>query len=90
MGNSNLNGHKFKCHVSDNPKCACGHHVEDAEHFLYYCPLFMVHRNTHLQKYLHVNFNTLLFGDHQLTKQENTDIFKSVHHFIASTKRFET
>jgi hypothetical protein len=89
LGISDLNGHKFKRFIEENPHCACGHHIEDSEHFLLFCPLYKRERQTYLAIPNQLNINNLLFGDPNLTLQENSQLFEAVQHFIAESKRFD-
>ena len=42
MGCSELNAHLFRNHVIDSPACACGDIYEDAQHYLFVCPRYLV------------------------------------------------
>ena len=39
----------FLLHVVDSPKCIGGHEVEESEHFLLNCPLYLIQRQEMLQ-----------------------------------------
>ena len=85
---SDLNGHKFLRHVSDNPACDCGHQFEDTEHYLLHCSLHLDARNhsvnllpSHLK-----NLHSLLYGSSVPT--ESISIFNQVHSFLSLSKRF--
>eukprot|EP00745_Piridium_sociabile_P019699 TRINITY_DN29925_c0_g1_i14.p1 TRINITY_DN29925_c0_g1~~TRINITY_DN29925_c0_g1_i14.p1 ORF type:complete len:275 (+),score=2.49 TRINITY_DN29925_c0_g1_i14:136-960(+) len=89
LGMSNINYDLYNRHLLPDPKCACGHYRENAEHFLLHCPNYNLFRaNTisilpHDQTQLH----TLLHGNPNLRREENELIIKTVHQFIAQTKR---
>ena len=53
---SKLNVHLFNHHVTDFPSCICVHYIEDNEHYLLHCPLYVVHKNKMLQT-LQTNIN---------------------------------
>ena len=89
---SKLNAHLFSLHVVDSPQCICGHDLEDSEHFLLNCPLYLVQRQEMLQKLnqLHVanvDLDTLLFGDTKTDFKTNQNLFKAVHEFISASGR---
>ena len=50
MGCSKLNAHLKELHVVESAACACGHDVEDANHYLLHCPLYVIDRNLFLVK----------------------------------------
>ena len=88
---SKLNFHLFRLHVIDSPKCSCGYNSEDSEHFLLMCPLYDNERieliNTIIDLQSRFTLDTLLFGDDQLSFQENTSLFKAIHKYIEATGR---
>ena len=66
--------------------------METPKHYFLICPIYANIR----QKMVDVingltncNINTILFGDSNLTLDENKIIFKSVHEFIKMSKRFD-
>ena len=42
---SNLNHHLFLLHVLDDPRCPCGHDIENVHHFFFQCPLYVHNRH---------------------------------------------
>lgn len=92
---SSLNQHLFKRNLVLSPNCACGD-VENNEHFLLVCPRYNVIRNDLLNTISNLittaiqNISTdlLLFGDRELSVQNNTRIFKAVQDYIKKSKRF--
>ena len=87
---SALNQHLFLCNLIDSPLCTCGK-IESASHFLLYCPNYFSLRDkyiTPLQILCNITCNVLLFGNENLTNDENKYIFIKVQRFILKTKRF--
>ena len=91
---SNLKAHLHHLHVIDSPSCQCGHNIEDNNHYLLTCPLYITMRykllNT-VSQYVHranISENTLLHGEDGLQKEMNMEIFKAVHLYIKETARF--
>ena len=90
---SKLNAHLFSLHVTDSPHCACGYDVEDNEHYLFDCPIYILERwkmFTSLQIIIQINdiqLEQLLYGskDHDFTT--NKSIFEIVHTFLTETGR---
>ena len=86
---SDLNGHKFTRFISDIPMCACGHPIENSEHFLLHCPNYDRERAKYLFAYSSLNYKVLLFGNPNFENAKNIDMFKMVQKFIVSSKRFD-
>ena len=87
---SSLNLTLFQKNLTDSPLCVCGN-IESAEHFLLSCPLYHNLRvdllnSTH--PICRPDPKTLLFGDHRLSVELNTEIFTAVQHYIVKTNRF--
>ena len=94
MNCSKLNAHLFSLHVSDTAECACGHGMEDSEHFMLHCPLYHGHRQTMIRTIENenvnlddININLLLHGDERYSMEKNKCVFKAVHTFISETGR---
>ena len=81
-------------HIVDDPKCACGSVREDAKHFFFTCPLYIMPRNK-LQGNisniadLNLNLEIILNGSKNVTYDENIAIFQCVHDYIDETQRFQ-
>ncbi len=92
LGCSKLKAHLFyNLHVVDSPFCACGPLNEDASHYFLHCPLYDQQRITlfnDLINFEQFDVSLLLFGDNNLTLEENKHIVFSVQKFIKSTGRF--
>ena len=92
MGCSALNSHlSLILHVQDNPGCASGKKIESPSHFFLHCPFYHGQRKklvNNIRKYTDCNINVILFGDKNLTFEENKAIFKFVHIYIKNSNRF--
>ena len=94
MGCSKLNAHLcFNLKVIPSPRCTCGCPVEDPQHYLFYCPLFLAQRlslmNTVLRISNNINLQTLLYGDPDISFEANSRLFGAVHNYILDTHRFD-
>ena len=89
-GCSALNADLHSKNIVESPFCRCGD-VEDANHYFLHCPYYSLHRTellVSISRYCSPNINSILFGDTLLSFENNISIFKSVHKFISSSKRF--
>jgi hypothetical protein len=90
---SKLNAHLFLLHVIESPDCTCGHNMEDNEHYLLNCPLYILPRQMmiqSLQNITHTNnldVDTLLYGSKNYDFATNKSIFETVHRFLLETDR---
>ena len=88
---SPLNQHLFSKNIIDSPTCACGA-VEDTYHYLFVCNRFSNLRqelfNT-VSMICQPTLNVLLFGNDELSMQQNSNIFLAVQNFVLKTKRFQ-
>ena len=93
-GVSRLNDDLFRNHVADNPYCRCGDARETAIHYLFECPLYVLERNTLLTEifsigqHVHLNINTLLKGDSELSVANNEQLYNAVSEYLISSGRF--
>ena len=88
---SNLLSDLYINHLSPSPTCSCSEGVEDADHYFFNCSNYNNERDALLRAtrdFYPLNIYTLLFGDENLTAEENTIIFTAVHTFIKDTRRF--
>ena len=88
------NQHLFKRNLVESPNCVC-REIESNEHFLLECPRYNLIRKNLLNTIrncttvlANVSTDLLLFGDRELSVQNNTTIFKAVHEYIKKSKRF--
>ena len=92
---SNLKAHLHLLHVVDSPSCQCGHNMEDNNHYLLKCPLYNTMRNkmfnivSQYVPYANIDEYILLFGDNEISTENNLEIFKAVHSYIKGTARFQ-
>ena len=85
---SNLNSDLVSRYISDNSACACGHPIENAEHFLLHCQNYAQARR-HIQSLdTPVDANILLHGSEDLTDNENKQVFRATQDFIIESARF--
>ena len=77
-------------HVVDNPSCSCGAEVENAQHYLLDCPNYIDERHDLANTIGNDNMfiQNLLFGNPNLSLEQNKEVFKAVHLFIMKTERF--
>ena len=78
---SNLSSDLFMNHLSLSSMCRCSDESEDAEHFFFRCSNYNYDRVTLFQStrnYHPLNINILLFGDENLTDEDNINIFTAV------------
>ena len=88
---SSLNGHLYKNHIIDTPKCQCGDINEDNYHYFFVCPKFIRERdklhNVIIQKGP-FTLKTVLTGMDNADLSTNIMIMKAVQNYIVETKRF--
>ena len=87
---SNLNEDLFNRHLQLNKSCSCGNINESAEHFLLYCRNYENARHNTIAT-LCPDWSvtqTLLYGNPNLSLNENTTICLCVHDFIKQSGRF--
>ena len=91
MNCSSLNEHLFNNHVTPSPECACGAPSESTLHYFFQCPLHILPRFAllnYITQYCQPNLDILLFGNVELSIEDNTAIFSAVQIFIDQTGRF--
>lgn len=88
LGCSSLNFDLFRKNLSDSSSCICGK-IETTSHFLLECILHSAERRQHINNLpCGLILNNLLFGNEQLTHEQNQAIFLGVQNFILATRRF--
>ena len=88
---SYLSSDLFMNHLSPSSMCRSSDESEDAEHFFFRCSNYNYDRVTLFQStrnYHPLNINILLFGDENLTDEDNINIFTAVQTFIKDTRIF--
>ena len=72
--------------------CTCYTEIEDAEHYLKLCPLYVNNRNTIRDTQgwdiFDMECEELLYGSNMLDNEENQSLFEMVPFYIGLTKRF--
>ncbi|MCG7883227.1 MAG: reverse transcriptase family protein [Candidatus Thiodiazotropha endolucinida] len=88
---SNLKNDLFNNHLCPTPICNCNQGAEDAEHFFFKCPLYQEKRIVlfHATRQFHpLNANKLIYGNPNLSDNDNMCIFTAVQNYIKTTRRF--
>ena len=88
---SNLRAHLKHLHVVDDATCICSQSVEDNYHFFFSCPLYVQCRADMLatiSQICYPNLETILYGNHDLSFDDNVVIFEAVHSYIGLSERF--
>ena len=88
---SSLNLHLFSKNLTDSPLCACGS-VEDTYHYLLVCNRFSNLRRDLLNAVSLIcrpTIDVFLFGNDELSTEQNKNIFLAVQNFVLKTKRFQ-
>ena len=92
MGRSQLNAHLHAIGLCQSPNCRCGLGTEDAWHYFFVCPLYIIPRDrlhTSISHFAPFTLETILFGSQNCSFEENKIIFLSVQEYIIKTKRFQ-
>ena len=92
MNNSNLNFYLHNINVIDSPRCACGYDSEDTVHYFISCPLYNGPRavlHTTVSNMTPFTLRTLLFGNDNLSLEENKIIYEATLIYVNATKRFD-
>ena len=88
---SSLKSDLYNNHVSNTDKCEHCNVVENAGHYFFRCSIY-INQRTHLftatRMFHPLNTQLLLFGNNQLSLQQNIIIVEAVHQYIKSTRRF--
>ena len=92
IGCSKLNAHLcFNLHVIPSPMCQCGYENEDPMHFYLQCPMYTAQRNKMFRNILPLTpptLDTLLYGNPNISIEDNKKVFSAIHEFIIETNRF--
>ena len=94
MGCSKLNAHLcYNLKVIPSPQCQCGYSPEDPMHFFFSCPIFHAQRLTLLNTIARLSNNliirTLLYGDPEISFENNKSLFNAVYDYIIKTHQFD-
>ena len=88
---SGLNHQLFPKNIIPSPLCTCGS-IESTSHYLLICPNFTDIRAELFRSVSHIVDISLwipLYGDENLSVQQNQRIFDAMHCFIIASKRFD-
>ena len=98
-----LRYHKKRHNFLDTPsdKCPCNHGIEDSNHFLFFCSLYVSQRATLMSSVIDIlqkfNLNHLqnqshlfLYGHRNINFADNRNILLSTIKFIKDTRRFSS
>ena len=94
VGLSPLRSHKNLHNFIDTPSgnCICNHGIEDTNHFLLLCPLFITQRASLMANVtailLKYNFDNLLNKSHLLLYGHRTIVFSDNRQIVLSTIKF--
>jgi len=92
LGCSALRAQLYSMHIINDPTCNCGHHLEDAKHYFFRCPLYNKQRVVLLAAFRKFNLclevNIALYGSKDITDMENMIFVHSVLDYIGDTERF--
>ena len=92
MGATKLSFFIYTIDVLDTPRCTFGSAVEDTWHYFFACPLFTVPRSklhSIVSPLAPFTLQTVLYGSHECTLQDNEQIFSAIHEYILATGRFK-
>ena len=84
---SQLSADLYDLHIIENSACYCGHLYEDSRHYFFDCPLYN-HPRSKLHNSIIImlantwNLYCLLFGDNEMSIEQNERIVKSSFHYI--------
>ena len=86
---SSLNSDLYRINITNDPKCQCGAPYEDSIHYLLMeCPLYQNERYCLFRNLRETNKNieTLLFGNDEISINENSNIFNKFEHILDKQK----
>ena len=92
MNCSELNAYLFSINVADSPACACGFDSEDTVHYFTSCPLYNIPRAVLINTVAHLapfTLHTILYGNKDLSFEDNKSVYLATLTYIIKTKRFE-
>jgi hypothetical protein len=94
IGFSDLNAHLFDKGCIESPECLCGSRREDIRHFAWMCPKFndlrqiMLIKVNEMNLTVPINYKLLLYGNSELSLENNHTILEHFATFIINSKRF--
>ena len=90
-GCSSLNADLYRVNLTISPTCQCGHAHEDVFHYFFQCNIYTNQRLSlfnSLSIYAPITIEMLLFGDLNMSNEDNEFITLCVQKYIHETKRF--
>ena len=92
MNCSELRAYLYHIKVIDSPQCTCGYESEDTVHFFISCPLYNGPRTALLNTITNLTpftLKTVLYGNKDLSFEDNKTIYLATLNFVRATKRFD-
>ena len=89
---SNLNNDLFINHLGENPICNWCNEIEDSEHYFFHCNNYRNERYLFFEAardFQPLTTQLLLCGNEIVDNTLNSTLFRAVHDYIKSTKRFD-
>ena len=89
---SNLNNDLFINHLRENPLCNWCNEIEDSEHYFFHCNNYRNERHLFFEAardFQPLTTQLLLYGNEIVDNTLNSTLFRAVHDYIKSTKRFD-
>ena len=89
---SNLNNDLFINHLRDNPLCNWCNEIEDSEHYFFHCNNYRDERHLFFEAardFQPLTTQLLLYGNEIVDNTLKSALFRAVHDYIKSTKRFD-
>ena len=89
---SGLNSDLFRNHIRNTPLCDLLDVVEDAYHYLFQCRKYTAERqvfNDTVRGFHPLNINDILNGNKNWNTEVNVALFRVVHRYIHTSKRFK-
>ena len=88
----NLNNDLFINHLRENPLCNWCNEIEDSEHYFFHCNNYRNERHLFFEAardFQPLTTQLLLYGNEIVDNTLNSTLFRAVHDYIKSTKRFD-
>ena len=92
MKNSRVNSHLFSKNIIDSPLCICGA-IEDTRHYLFVSTRYLDLRQeliNAVSAMCEPTLNVLLYGNTEMSYEQNKEIFLSVQNYIVKAKRCQS
>ena len=89
---SNLSNDLFINHLRDNPLCNWCNEIEDSKHYFFHCNNYRNERHLFFEAardFQPLTTQLLLYGNEIVDNTLNSTLFRAVHDYIKTTKRFD-